>query len=107
MHTWGNALYTTDAWNIVFLYSCVVQQRNEVYVQQMCLMNGVNMVSLHDLHYNLILLIFLQSLMHLVAAHVHLVATTRVTRLTSGSGAGVVGLWTCVHVGAAAILTTP
>ena len=28
MHTWGIML--TDAWNIVFLYSCVVQQRNEV-----------------------------------------------------------------------------
>ena len=76
----------------------------------MRLMNGVNMlimVSLHDLHYNPMLLIFLQSLMHLVTVHVHLVATTRVTSLTSGSGAGVVRLWTCVHVGANAILTTP
>lgn len=65
------------------------------------------MVSLHDVHCKLMLLIFLQSLMHLEAAHARLVATTRVIKLTSGSGASVAGLSIYVHVGAAAILITP
>ena len=65
------------------------------------------MVSLHGVHCKLMLLIFLQSLMHLVAAHLCLVVTTQVIRLTSGSGASVVGLLIYVHVGAAAILITP
>ena len=92
------------------MFDFLVKQRKNWVMA--CTTNASNecvycMVSLHDVHCKLMLLIFLQSLMHLEAVHARLVATTRVIKLTSGSGASVAGLSIYVHVGAAAILITP